>query len=44
MQLRKLHEKQGIKPAMKKTKAEARTVALEAYFGIDTQSKKTLSS
>ena len=40
MQMRKLHEKQGIKPAMKQTSAETRIIALEAWLRINPESKK----
>ena len=40
MQVRKRHEKQGIKPVMKQTSAETRMVDLEAQHGIYSQSKK----
>ena len=35
MQVRKLYEQQGIKPATKQTSAEARFVALETQLGIN---------
>ena len=39
MQVSKLHEQLGIKPAMKHSSAEARTAALEAVLGINFQPK-----
>ena len=40
MQVKKLHEMQGIKLAVKQTSAEARIIALEAQLGINSQPKK----
>ena len=40
MQLHKLHEQQGIKPATKQTSADARIAALEAKLGIASQPKE----
>ena len=40
MQVRKLHEKQGIKPAAKQTSADARIAALEAKLRISFQPKE----
>ena len=40
MQVRKLHEQQGIKPATKHTNAKARIAALEAQLMINSQPKE----
>ena len=40
MQVRKLREKQGNKPAMRQTKTDARIAALEAKLGIASQPKQ----
>ena len=40
MQVRKLHEQQGIKPTMKQTSVDTRIAALEAKVGITSQPKK----
>ena len=39
MQVRKLCDQKGIKPAMKQTSAEARIAALEAHLGMISQPK-----
>ena len=40
MQVRKLHEQQGIKPMVKQTSADARIAALEAKLWISSQPKE----
>ena len=40
MQVRKLHEQQGIKPPMQKTGTDTRISALEAKLGIASQPKE----
>ena len=40
MQVRKLHEQQGIKPTMRQTSADMRIAALEAKLGVSSQSKE----
>ena len=40
MQVRKLHEQQGIKPTVKQTSAEARIAALDAWLRIHSQPKE----
>ena len=35
MQVHELHEQQGIKPAIKQTRTDARIAALEEKFGIN---------
>ena len=40
MQVCKLHEQQGIKPAMKQTIADARIAALKAKLGASSQPEK----
>ena len=41
MQVRKLHEQQGIKPTAKQTSAEARIAALKVQLGINSQTKES---
>ena len=44
MQVRKLHEHQGIKPTTKQIGTEARIAAHESQLGIDSQPKKVMLS
>ena len=44
MQVCKLYEQQGIKPAMKQTSTDARIATLEAQLGISSHSKERVMS